>query len=291
MTFTSEGETLRGEVHLPSSAPEGTRLPAVVVTGSWTTVRQQMPALYARRLAERGYLALAFDFRGYGDSTGSPRDLESPVQKAADIHQAVTFLTGHPQADPDRIGALALCAGAGYAAVNAAGDDRVRSLALVAPWLHDATLVEALYGGPEGVAQLMKTGQDAERHWRQTGEVTYVPAVSATDPDAAMYGPFDYYLNPERGAIPQWGNRFAVMAWPGWLTFDPIAVAPKIHTPTLLVHSEEAAIPDGARRFHDALAGPKALVWTSGTQLDFYDQEPHVTTAVDAAVDHFTATL
>ncbi|WP_206781945.1 alpha/beta hydrolase [Bailinhaonella thermotolerans] len=282
---------MRGEVYLPSGArPEG-GFPAVVVTGSWTTVRQQMPALYARRLAERGHLALAFDFRGYGDSSGTPRDVESPDQKAADIRNAVTFLAGHAQADPGRIGALGLCAGAGYTAAAAARDERLRSLALVAPWLHDAELVEALYGGPEGVAVRRKAGEEAARRWRETGEVTYVPAVSTTDPEAAMYGPFDYYLDPRRGAVPQWCNRFAVMAWPGWLAFNPIAAAPEIHAPALLVHSEAAAIPEGARRFHEALAGPKEFVWTTGGQLDFYDQEPAVTTAVDAAVDHFTATL
>jgi hypothetical protein len=121
--------------------------------------------------------------------------------------------------------------------------------------------------------------------------VRYVPAVSATDPAAAMYGPFDYYLDRERGAIPEWGNRFAVMAWPGWLTFDPIAAAGAIDTPTLLVHSEQAAIPEGARRFHDALAGPKKLLWTDGGQFDFYDRELQVGIAVAAAAEHFAETL
>jgi hypothetical protein len=61
--------------------------------------------------------------------------------------------------------------------------------------------------------------------------------------------------------------------------------------PTILVHSEDAAIPDGARRFHAGLAGPGEFVWTSGTQFDFYDQEPAVTTAVKAATVHLNTTL
>ncbi|WP_285941022.1 alpha/beta hydrolase [Actinomadura xylanilytica] len=291
VTIPSEGATLTGEVFLPADAADGARLPAVVVTGSWTTVRQQMSNLYARHLAEQGYLALTFDFRGYGDSEGEPRDYESPELKIRDIHNAVTFLASYPLADSGRIGALAVCASSGYTAVNAATDARVRSMALIAPWLHDADLVQAIYGGPEGVRQRIEAGERATTLWRETGQVEYVPAVSATDPGAAMYGPFDYYLDCDRGAIPQWGNRFAIMAWPGWLAFDPIAVAPEIQTPTLLVHSEDAAVPDGARRFHADLAGAKQIIWTTGEQFDFYDREPAVKAAVDAVAAHFASTL
>jgi len=288
--FDSDGATLTGEVFLPGDATSP--LAAVAVTGSWTTVRQQMPTLYARHLAERGYLALAFDFRGFGDSDGQPRDYESPELKTRDIHHAVTALTAHPLADPGRIGALAVCASSGYTATNAITDTRVRSLALIAPWLHNAELVTTLYGGSQGVAQRIDAGEQAAQLWRETGQVRYVPAASTTDPHAAMYGPsIDYYLNPTRGAIPQWSNRFAVMSWPDWLTFDPIALAPQIHTPTLLVHSNNAALPEGAHRFHTHLAGPKHIIWTTGTQFDFYDQHPTITHAIHAADTHFTTTL
>ncbi|MGW4327966.1 hypothetical protein ACWEKR_18950 [Nocardia sp. NPDC004573] len=81
------------------------------------------------------------------------------------------------------------------------------------------------------------------------------------------------------------------MSWVDWLTYDAIALAPKITQPTVLAHSEQAAIPDGARRFHDGLAGPKDIVWTPGTQFDFYDQEPQVTVAVDTVAAHFARTL
>jgi hypothetical protein len=118
-----------------------------------------------------------------------------------------------------------------------------------------------------------------------------VPACSASDPEAAMYGPFDYYLNPARGAIAAWPNQFAVMSWPEWLQFDPIQAAPQIQVPTLLVHSEQAALPDGARRFFAAMPAPKDFLWTEGIQFDFYDQEPQVTKATEAAGAHFRLIL
>ncbi|MFF5213460.1 hypothetical protein [Streptosporangium sp. NPDC000396] len=174
---------------------------------------------------------------------------------------------------------------------NAAHDPRVKSLALVAPWLHDATICEQAYGGAEAVAERIKIGREARSRYDETDEVDYVPVVSATDESAAMPYDIDFYLNPARGGIPAWPNRFAVMAWPDWLTYDSIALAPQVTQPTLLVHSEDAAIPDGAHRFHAGLSGPKDIYWLQGTQFDFYDTEPQVTVAVDTVAAHFGRTL
>ena len=281
--FPAGAYTLVGNLHRPVDAPAG---PALVVTGSWTTVKEQMADRYARLLAAQGFAALSFDFTGFGESGGEPRDVESPALKARDIGHAVTFLTEHPAVDPARIGALAICASAGYTALNAVDDERVRCLALIAPWVHDAALVREMYGGENGVSGRVDAGDAARRRYDQTGIVDYVPAQSATDPAAAMPMAIDFYENADRGAVPEWANRFAVMAWPEWLNFDAVSLACRVRIPTLIVHSEDAAIPDGARRFHAALTSEKAIAWTSGTQFDFYDQPATVSDAVDRARAH-----
>lgn len=288
VTFKSDGVTLAGNLFLPSGSAAA---PGIVVAGTWTSVKELMADRYAQQLAERGYAALSFDFTGFGDSGGEPRDVESPRQKVRDIHHALTFLGGHGSVTADRLGALGVCAAAMYMSANAAADPRVKSLALVAPWLHDAAICRDAYGGAEAVAQKIRAGEAARARYDETGEIEYVPVVSATDQRAPMPYDIDFYLNPERGAVPQWPNRFAVMSWPDWLTYDSIALAPRIEQPTLLVHSEDAAIPEGARRFHKGLAGAKDIFWTQGTQFDFYDQEPQVTLAADAAAAHFGKSL
>ena len=60
--FDSHGSLLQGILYLPEAA--ATPLPAVVVTGAWTTVKEQMAGTYARELAVRGHAAPAFDFTG-----------------------------------------------------------------------------------------------------------------------------------------------------------------------------------------------------------------------------------
>ncbi|MEV0297620.1 alpha/beta hydrolase [Nocardia sp. NPDC050710] len=246
---------------------------------------------YAQRLAEQGYAALSFDFAGFGESQGEPRDVENSARKVRDIHHTVSFLAGHPAVDGDRLGALGIRAAAMYMSDNTAHDMRVKSLALVAPWLHDAAICEQAYGGADAVAAKIEIARDARSRFDETGEIDYVPVVSATDERAAMPYDIDFYLNPARGGISAWPNRFAVMSWADWLTYDAIALAPLIGQPTLLVHSEDAAIPDGAHRFHAGLPGRKDITWTQGTQFDFYDQEPQVTVAVDAVAAHFGRTL
>lgn len=289
--FLSNGTTLRGHLYLPPNFDSSQQYPAVIVAGTWTSVKEQMADRYANRLVEQGFVALDYDFRNYGDSDGEPRQYESPALKMEDNRSAVSYLVSLPFVATNRIGALGICASAGYMSGTAARDDRVKSLALVAPWLHNAELVRTVYGGEAGVEQRIALAQAAQQKYEQSGEVDYVPVCDPNTPEAAMPFQLDFYLNPERGGIPQWTNRFAVMAWKEWLEFDMVQYGEQIRVPTLLVHSEEAAVPDGARRFHQEMTAPKDFFWTQGTQFDFYDQEPQVTKAAVATADHFKRTL
>ncbi|MFJ3086725.1 alpha/beta hydrolase [Streptomyces sp. NPDC086838] len=290
VSFVGAKGKLAGNLYLPD-ADAAAAAQGVLIAGTWTSVKEQMADRYAQELAARGYAALSFDFTGYGESEGQPRDYESPALKTGDLGAAADFLADHPAVADGTLGVLGVCAGAMYASAFAAQDARVRSLALIAPWLHDRRICEENYGGPEGIEAKKEAAAEAGRRYEETGEVTYVPVVSGSTPEAAMPFDIDFYLNPERGGIPQWPNRYAVMAWTEWLDHDAIAVAPRVTVPTLLVHSEDAAIPDGARRFHNALTGPAELLWTDGSQFDFYDQSPQVRLAADAAAEHFARTL
>jgi fermentation-respiration switch protein FrsA (DUF1100 family) len=280
ISFQSAGETLAGTLFTPAGA--GQSQPGVVVAGGQTCVKEQMAGRYAERLAGHGFAALAFDFRGFGESGGAPRDYESPARKVEDLRNALAFLGTLPAVDPGRLAVLGIGTGAAYAAVAAVGDRRVRALALVAPGLQDPEIVRDRYGSDEEVARRTAEGEAARRRYEQTGQVDTVPVVSPTDPPA-MTG---YFLNPDRGGVPQWSNRFAVMSWPEWLAFDPISAAQRVTAPTLMVHSEGATQPDGAHRFFARLAGPKAERWTDGTQFDFYDRDTQVDPSVAAVADH-----
>ena len=118
-----------------------------------------------------------------------------------------------------------------------------------------------------------------------------VPAYRVGDDRAGMFWELDYYANPKRGAVPEWKNEMAEMSWLFWLTFDGLRSAGDVTVPTLVVHGEGCAFPDHARSVYAALKGPKQTEWAEGRQIDYYDQEPHVTRAAALAVRHFQATL
>jgi fermentation-respiration switch protein FrsA (DUF1100 family) len=291
VSFVSEGDKLVGILYTPADYNEGEKIPAIIVTGSWITVKEQMASTYAKKLAAEGFSTLVFDFRGFGESGGEPRQYESPHRKIQDIKNAVTFLQTLPMIDPNRIGGLGVCASSGYMAWAAAEDKRVKAFAAIAPWLHDADIVRLIYGGAKGVDEKIAAGKTAKEKYEQTKVNDLVPACSATDKNAAMFGPFEYYLSPSRGAIPEWKNQFAVMSWPEWLQFYPINEADKISVPTLFIHSESAAIPNGAKRFYDKLVSQKEFYWMNGTQFDFYDNPPTVNEASKKAAQWFTGNL
>lgn len=290
VVFQSEGERMVGNLYLPASYQPGDQLPVIVVTGAWTTVKEQMPAVYAQRLADRGFATFTFDFRYWGESGGAPRQYESPAAKVQDIKNAVAFLKTLSVIDGDRIGGLGICASAGYMAQAVAEDASFKSLATVAAWLHDLDSLNALFGA-ETVQHRMEIGRAAREQFDRTGQVAYVPAYSQADRNAAMFGDLSYYGSTDRGVISEWTNRFAVMSWHEWQGFDALAIASQITTPTLIVHSDGSALPDNAREFYASLSGKKQLVWTEGQHLDFYDRDPQVSTAVAALVAHFQTTL
>ena len=297
--FMSDGAKLVGNLYLPENFDAGKRYPAVIVSGSWTTVKEQMAGLYAEKLAGQEFITLAFDFRNFGESEGTPRFYENPLQKVEDIENAVTYLQSFPQVDADRIGALGICAGSMYTLMAAAEDKRIKSVVTAASWLHDAEAVKLFYGGEEGVEAKIAAARSAKRKFASTGEVEYIPTISTTDQSAAMFGPYDYYLNPERGAIPEWSaDKFAVMTWEDWLTLDPMPSADELTAPTLMIHSDGAILPQYTRQYFERIAAQdKKLHWIETQlqspfhQFSFYDQEFEVNESVEQAKRWFSEKL
>ncbi len=293
VSFQSEGLLLKGHLFLPPQYNENKSYPALVVSGSWTTVKEQMAGLYAEKLAQKGFITLAFDFRNFGESEGEPRFYENPGLKKTDVKNAVAYLSSLPQVDNKRIGALGVCAGAMYTLMAAAEDDQIRFVVTVASWLHDAEAVKLFYGGEAGVSARVEAARKAKKAYADEGTVAYVPTISEEDESAAMFGPYDYYLNPSRGAIKAWSaDKFAVMSWEDWLTTDPMPTAKNLKVPTLMIHSDGAVLPQYTKHYFEQIASTdKELIWMDTDlespfhQFSFYDQEKEVNEAVEVAAE------
>ncbi|EAY27229.1 alpha/beta hydrolase [Microscilla marina] len=297
--FQSEGAQLVGHLYYPPNFTPDQTLPAIVVSGSWTTVKEQMAGSYAQQLAAQGFITLAFDFRNFGESEGAPRFYESPALKQVDIQNAVAYLASLPEVDPTKIGALGVCAGAMYTLMAAAENDKIRAVVTVASWLHDAEAVKLFYGGEEGVKAKIKAAQTAKQMYADNGTVRYIPTISTEDETAAMYGAYDYYLNPQRGAVSQWSaDKFAVMSWEDWLTTDPMPTAAHLKVPTLMIHSDGAVLPQYTKNYFTKIATTdKKLHWMDTElespfhQFSYYDQADEMKEAVTEASQWFAQKL
>ncbi|MEL6205420.1 MAG: dienelactone hydrolase family protein [Pseudomonadota bacterium] len=287
VTFENEGATLSGTLYLPEGH-DGAALPAVVVTGAWTTVEEQMPRLYAEEMVARGFAAFTFDFRGWGKSGDLPQNVrfvESPEAKTSDIRAAIAYVATLPEVDATQINGLGICASAGYMVDAVAGNDLVQSVGLVAPWLQNEDIVNAVYGGEDGVAGLIEMSRQAEADGGQI-----IPAAGPEGAEGVLMPIGGYYYEADRGAIPEYDNQWNNAGWEGWLTYHPADNAPRLDKPLAIVHSEAAAIPQGVRSFLESFTGEATQRWLEDvTQFDFYDNPEDVTRAADTMAQHFIA--
>ena len=289
VTFENEGATLAGTLYLPEGH-DGSPLPTVVVTGAWTTVEEQMPREYALEMVERGFAAFTFDFRGWGKSGDLPasvRFVESPEAKTSDIEAAFAFVATLPEVDAGQINGLGICASAGYMVDAVAGNPLVQRIGLVAPWLQNAEIVEAVYGGSEGVSGLIDLGRTAEAAGGQI-----IPAAGPEGAEGVLMPIGGYYYEAERGAIPQYDNQWNNAGWEGWLTYHPADNGARLDKPLAIVHSEAAAIPQGVQAFLEGFAGEATTRWLEDvTQFDFYDNPEDVERAADTVAAHFSSNM
>lgn len=134
------GITLAGDLYMPKNMNDE-KLPAIAVSGPFGAVKEQASGLYAQTLAERGFIALAFDPSYTGESGGEPRDVASPDINTEDFSAAVDFLSTQPEVDADKIGIIGICGFGGFGLNAAAIDTRIK--ATVTSTMYDMTRVTA----------------------------------------------------------------------------------------------------------------------------------------------------
>ncbi|GAA0388250.1 hypothetical protein Acor_53640 [Acrocarpospora corrugata] len=275
IVFESEGITLVGELRVPDG--DGPH-PAVVLTGPFTGVKEQVVGTYAELLAQSGFVTLAFDHRGFGES-GGRRQHEDSQGKLADLRAAVGALANRPEVDPARVGVVGVCLGGGYAVRAAAGDPRVKAVAGIA----------GAYNSPAHMAKDVDSYRSALASFLDRYN-EYLPAVTPGIGDAAMPGdePYAYY-GTARSASPHWRNEVTRGSLHSLMTFDALGAAELLGaTPLLIVHGRTDAYcsPELARELHERAPGEKEILWLDATQhIDLYDVEPYVTQAAQTSAD------
>lgn len=123
--------TMSAVLNFPPNFDESKKYPAIVVSHPGGGVKEQTAGLYAKKLAEKGFVTIAYDASYQGESTGEPRQLENPHIRTEDVSAALDYLLSLNYVDADRIGAMGICAGAGYTVNAAINDPRIKAVATV----------------------------------------------------------------------------------------------------------------------------------------------------------------
>jgi fermentation-respiration switch protein FrsA (DUF1100 family) len=251
VTFDNQyGLTLAADLYIPrigmfnSADGEKMRFPAIAVSGPFGATKEQSSGLYAMRMAERGFVALAFDPSYTGESSGEPRRTASPDINTEDFMAAVDFLSKHDQVDAERIGIIGICGWGGIALNAAAADTRIK--ATVASTMYDMTRVSGNgYFDSEDKEESRHQAREAMARQRLADPMAMAGGVVNPLPEDApqfVKDYYDYYITP-RGYHKRSGNSND-----GWRTIGTQAYANsrflyyinEIRSAVLVMHGEKA---------------------------------------------------
>ena len=197
VSFRSGALNLAGHIYPPQDTDPSDRLPGVVMCGPFSSVKEQTLPHYAERLADAGYAVLTFDPSNLGASEGEPRSHYDPNVVIADFSSGVTYLSLRDDIDQERIGAVGVCMGGGYAVSLGARDKRLRAVVSIAGG-YDIGGTFQLFMGVEGFAAYYRQVNDLAQRQHETGKVAYIPTTAKSlgeEPVVAMPNEeaFSYY--------------------------------------------------------------------------------------------------
>lgn len=123
--FPSGADHCEAWLYRPDGLKTGQRRPIVVMAHGLGAVKALRLAAFAERFCAAGYLCLVFDYRYFGGSTGSPRELLDIPSQLADWRAAVNYARALPEVDPERVIAWGTSFGGGHSLITAAEDSRI----------------------------------------------------------------------------------------------------------------------------------------------------------------------
>lgn len=273
------GITLAADMYIPKNSDE--KLPAIAVSGPFGAVKEQSSGLYAQKMAEYGFLTIAFDPSFTGESGGQPRYVASPDINTEDFCAAVDFLSVQENVDQERIGIIGICGWGGMAVNAAAQDTRIKATAAMT--MYDMTRVNANgYFDSENTADARHAKKQAMNAQRtedyKTGSYALAGGVVDPLPDDAPQFVKDYYAyyKTERGYHPRSlnsNNGWNVTSSLSFMNMPILQYASEIRSAVLLVHGEKAHSRYFSEGVYEKLTGDnKELLIIPGTNhTDLYD--------------------
>ena len=262
----------------PKEMKPGEKRPAIIVGHPMGAVKEQAANLYAIKMAERGFVTLAFDLSYGGESGGTPRHLASPETYVDDFSAAVDFAGKQPFVDRNRIGAIGICGSGGFGVAAAAIDPRIRAVATVSMYDMGRERRQG-YLDVMGVAERKKYLEEiAAQRWSEVDGAP-VRMLMGTPDSIDEHSPevakefFDYYRTP-RGQHPRCTTGITYTSSAPMMNFFPFAnielISPR---PVLFIAGERAHSRYFSEDAYQVASEPKELYIVPGAgHVDLYDR-------------------
>lgn len=281
-TFKSGGFTISAIAYLPDDY-NGQKLPGIVVCHPAGGVKEQTAGLYAEQLSKQGFATLAFDAARQGESSGEPRHLEDPFQRAEDIRNAVAYLATRPWVEEDHVGLLGICAAGSYTSYAAQTDYQIKALATVSAVDPAGELLE-----DKEMKDMLIKQTGIFRNLEQAGGGSWQQHVNpGTREEAESYPPrsmfresYDYYVDShwQRPHATGWGDlRYDMLAH--YHPFEHMEwIAPR---PVLMIVGSEADTAHWSKQAVEKAGDNAELIVIPGaSHMDMYYKDKYVDEAV-----------
>lgn len=274
------GITLAADLYAPKDIIG--KIPAIAVSGPFGAVKEQSSGLYAQKMAENGFLTMAFDPSFTGESGGFPRYVASPDINTEDFQAAVDFLSVHENVDPEKIGIIGICGWGGMALNAAALDTRIK--ATVTMTMYDMSRVNANgYFDSENSEEARYKKKEAFNAQRivdyQNNSYARGGGVVDPLPDDAPFFVKDYYdyYKTARGYHERSLNSndgWNVTGTMSFMNMPILQYADEIRSAVLIVHGEKAHSCYFSKDAYKKLKGEnkELLLIPEAVHTDLYDR-------------------
>ena len=296
VTFMYHGLKVVGELYKPGDFDANKKYAAMALSHPAGGVKEQTEGLYAEKMAELGYIALAFDTTFQGESEGEPRDWEEPAVRIGNLKCALDFLTTLPYVDNDRLALLGICAGGGYVIHAAETEKRVKCVAGVSSVDLGAYTRLGLDGTGKEFPQFIRAIGEQRTREANGGEVAYtgyVPDEMDESLPRDLQEAYKYYRTP-RAQHPNSTNRVPLTCFgdiANFTAFDHLDTM--IDVPVLMIVGETAITKQFTDYAWSQLNCPdrELLVVKKAGHFDLYDIPEYVDQAVAKLKEFFAKNL
>lgn len=281
VTFKNRyGITLSGDLYIPKN-PGSEPMAALAIIGPFGAVKEQSSGLYANQMAERGFIALAFDPSYTGESGGEPRNVASPDINTEDFSAAVDYLGIQKNIDRKKIGIIGICGFGGFALNATAIDKRVKAVAVTSMYDMSRVNAEGYFGSttPEQRSKMLE--EMSLQRWEdaKNGKPKYPEnGLAQTNEKSPQFVKeyYDYYKT-ERGFHERSLNSNAAWTATNSLSFMNMPILTYIKEisprPLLIIAGEKAHSRYFSEDAFKAAAEPKELmIIPNAVHVDLYDK-------------------